>query len=212
MYNTIINKVAKELDLDPTLIRKVYKNYWLCIREHIKPLPLKEDLSEEEFNSLKRKILSEPSEPAKPQTNTYSAPTYSAPTQQHYSNPYSNPYSNEYTHHQIKPSRVKQSGGVGLKVGSIVTIVLSGLFLFLSLVLLLSTTNGGGDWYSRILASEYVAWCGTGIPVVTIIFGAILNGRGENCGKGFIIAGSILLSLLIIMDSVATYYSYLYLF
>jgi hypothetical protein len=52
MYNTIINKVAKELNLDPTLIRKVYKNYWLCIREHIKPLPLKEDLSEEEFNSL----------------------------------------------------------------------------------------------------------------------------------------------------------------
>jgi hypothetical protein len=169
-------------------------------------------ITEDEFNSLKKKILSEQSEPAKPQTNTYSAPTYSAPTQQHYTNPYSNPYSNEYTHHQIKPSRVKQSGGVGLKVGSIVTIVLSGLFLFLSLVLLLSTTNGGGDWYSRILASEYVAWCGTGVPVVTIIFGAILNGRGENCGKGFIIAGSILLSLLIIMDSVATYYSYLYLF
>lgn len=52
MYNTIIDKVAKELDLDSSLVRKVYKNYWLCIREHIKSLPLKEDLSEEEFNSL----------------------------------------------------------------------------------------------------------------------------------------------------------------
>ena len=173
-------------------------------------------ITQDEFNSLKTKILSEPSQPSQPQNNTYTAPTHSAPTQPNYSNPYtnpySNPYSNEYGTRPISPRKVKTSGSGGLKAGSIVTLVLSGLLLFLSLVLLLSTIHGGGDWYSRILASEYVAWVGTGLPVITIIFGAILNGRGENCGKGFIIAGAILLGLLIVMDSVATYYTYLYLY
>ena len=168
-------------------------------------------ITQDEFNSLKTKILSEPSQPSQPQNNTYTAPTHSASTQPNYSNPYTNPYSNEYSARPISPRKVKKSGGGGLKAGSIVTLALSGFFLILSLALLLSTIHGGGDWYSRILASEYVAWLATGLPVITISFGAILNGRGENCGKGFIFAGVILLGLLIIMDIVATYYTLLYL-
>lgn len=34
-------------------MKKAYESYWLFIRENIKALPLKEDLSEEEFKELK---------------------------------------------------------------------------------------------------------------------------------------------------------------
>ena len=52
MYKEIIEKVSKELNLPFSLVKEVYKSYWYCLRENIKLLPLKEDLNEEEFNSL----------------------------------------------------------------------------------------------------------------------------------------------------------------
>lgn len=47
-----LNELSRELSLPPTVIAKVYKSYWLFIRKHIESLPLKEDLSEEEFKAL----------------------------------------------------------------------------------------------------------------------------------------------------------------
>lgn len=56
LYSEIIDKVSKELNLSTKVVDNTYKGYWLCIKEHIKSLPLKEDLSEEEFNKLTTSI------------------------------------------------------------------------------------------------------------------------------------------------------------
>lgn len=55
-YNEIIHKVAKDNNLPIELVDKTYKAFWLFIKETIKKLPLKEDLTEEEFNALKTNI------------------------------------------------------------------------------------------------------------------------------------------------------------
>lgn len=49
----LYKKVAKELNLPVEVVELAYKTYWKFIRETIKELPLKEDLSEEEFRQLK---------------------------------------------------------------------------------------------------------------------------------------------------------------
>lgn len=51
-YKEIISKVAEELNLPVELVSKTYKYYWKSIRSHIESLPLKEDISEEEFSKL----------------------------------------------------------------------------------------------------------------------------------------------------------------
>lgn len=38
------------------IIEKTYKAYWKVIREHLSSLPLKEDMSEEEFRSLQPSV------------------------------------------------------------------------------------------------------------------------------------------------------------
>lgn len=48
-----IKRIAKELSLPEKVIKKVYKAYWTFIRVHISELPLKEELSEEEFKKLR---------------------------------------------------------------------------------------------------------------------------------------------------------------
>lgn len=52
MYSDVINKVAKELQLPEELVDKTYKAYWLFIRSKIQELPLNQDISYEDFNSL----------------------------------------------------------------------------------------------------------------------------------------------------------------
>lgn len=52
-YLEIINNVASKLDLPVEVVKEAYESYWLYIRETIASLPLKEDLSEEEFNKLR---------------------------------------------------------------------------------------------------------------------------------------------------------------
>ena len=48
----ILRKVAEELALPSREVEKIYRAYWKAVREHITSLPLKEDLSDEEFKSL----------------------------------------------------------------------------------------------------------------------------------------------------------------
>lgn len=52
-YDSIITQVSKELNLPFNVVDRTFKSYWKFIRDTIKELPLKEDISEEEFNKLK---------------------------------------------------------------------------------------------------------------------------------------------------------------
>lgn len=52
-YEQIIESVANELQLPVDLVRKTYKAYWQFIRDTIQQLPLKDDISEEEFKKIK---------------------------------------------------------------------------------------------------------------------------------------------------------------
>lgn len=52
-YEQIINTVSEELELPVSIVRNTYKAYWQFIRDTIQELPLKEDITEEEFSKLK---------------------------------------------------------------------------------------------------------------------------------------------------------------
>lgn len=49
----IYKTVSKEVGLPPEVVEKVYKAFWLYIKYIIQNLPLKEDLTEEEFNKYR---------------------------------------------------------------------------------------------------------------------------------------------------------------
>jgi hypothetical protein len=53
MLNDIYKEVAEELGLPKQVVKKAYSSFWKFIRTTIGELPLKEDLSEEEFDKLK---------------------------------------------------------------------------------------------------------------------------------------------------------------
>jgi hypothetical protein len=55
-YEEIVAKVSEDTGLSRKLVDSTYKSYWRAVREHIKSLPLKEDLSEEEFKKLKPSV------------------------------------------------------------------------------------------------------------------------------------------------------------
>lgn len=52
-YTEIIQKVSGDIGIPPDIVDKAYKAFWLYIRDSIKELPLKEDITETEFFNLK---------------------------------------------------------------------------------------------------------------------------------------------------------------
>lgn len=52
-YKPIFERVAKDLDIPEKVVAFAYRSFWKFIRETIKELPLKEDLTEEEFLKLR---------------------------------------------------------------------------------------------------------------------------------------------------------------
>ena len=52
-YPDIIGKVSQEMDIPLEVVDTAYKSYWKFIKQTIKSLPLKDDISEEEFAKLK---------------------------------------------------------------------------------------------------------------------------------------------------------------
>lgn len=52
-YSDIINKVSGDMNLSPDIVDKAYKAFWLYIRNTVQELPLKEELSKEEFLKIK---------------------------------------------------------------------------------------------------------------------------------------------------------------
>lgn len=55
-YLEIITKVAESTGLNRNLVDKAYRAYWKSVREHICSLPLKEDLTDEEFLKLQPNV------------------------------------------------------------------------------------------------------------------------------------------------------------
>nr|DAG90817.1 MAG TPA: Histone family protein DNA-binding protein, Burkholderia ambifaria, Histone family.85A [Crassvirales sp.] len=53
IYSEAIKQVSTELGLPPKVVKEAYESYWTFIRNNIKALPLKEDLSKEEFDKLR---------------------------------------------------------------------------------------------------------------------------------------------------------------
>lgn len=53
IYPEVIKQVSIELGLPPQVVKEAYESYWTFIRNNIKALPLKEDLSKEEFDKLR---------------------------------------------------------------------------------------------------------------------------------------------------------------
>lgn len=53
IYPEIMNKVSQDTGINPEIVNKAYKAFWLYIRNSIQELPLKEDISEAEFLCLK---------------------------------------------------------------------------------------------------------------------------------------------------------------
>ena len=52
-YPDIIDKVSKELDISVEVVDAAYKSYWEFIKQTIQSLPLKDDISEEDFTKLR---------------------------------------------------------------------------------------------------------------------------------------------------------------
>ena len=52
-YPNIVETLSKELNVPEEVVDAAYKSFFTFIREAITNLPLKEELSEEEFNELK---------------------------------------------------------------------------------------------------------------------------------------------------------------
>lgn len=55
-YQDIVAKVAHDNQLSADIVNKIYRAYWKAVRQHIVSLPLKEDLTDEEFMSLRPNI------------------------------------------------------------------------------------------------------------------------------------------------------------
>lgn len=52
-YPDIIGKVSQEMDIPLEVVDTAYKSYWKFIKQAIQSLPLKDDISEEEFAKLR---------------------------------------------------------------------------------------------------------------------------------------------------------------
>lgn len=51
--NEIYRQVAKDLNIDVSLVKEIYIAYWQYIKDSIQQLPLKENITEKEFNKLR---------------------------------------------------------------------------------------------------------------------------------------------------------------
>ena len=52
----IIQRVSEETGISKKIVDRTYKAYWRAIREHITSLPLKDNLTDDEFKQLQPNI------------------------------------------------------------------------------------------------------------------------------------------------------------
>lgn len=55
-YSEIVAKVSEELGIPRGRVDRIYRAYWRTIRNHVESLPLKDDLTDEEFLALKTSV------------------------------------------------------------------------------------------------------------------------------------------------------------
>lgn len=55
-YLKMVNETAEKYGLEKKLVDAVYRAYWRSIKNYIESLPLKDDLTEEEFDKLRPNI------------------------------------------------------------------------------------------------------------------------------------------------------------
>ena len=55
-YRDIISKVSEDLNLPRELVENAYKAYWIFIRDTIEELPLKTELTQDEYVNLRTNI------------------------------------------------------------------------------------------------------------------------------------------------------------
>ena len=55
-YSDIISKVSEDLNLPRELVENAYKAYWIFIRDTIEELPLKTELTQDEYVTLRTNI------------------------------------------------------------------------------------------------------------------------------------------------------------
>lgn len=55
-YDEIVIEVSNKLGLSKELVNKTYRAYWKSVKEYISSLPLKRDLSDEEFMKLQPNV------------------------------------------------------------------------------------------------------------------------------------------------------------
>lgn len=54
--DAIIRAVARDLGMPSTIVEKVYKAYWRAMRDHITSIPMKEELTDDEFLSYRPNV------------------------------------------------------------------------------------------------------------------------------------------------------------
>lgn len=55
-YVGIIRETSKALGIPEKIVSRAYRAYWRAVREHVASLPLKEDLSDEDFSKLRTNV------------------------------------------------------------------------------------------------------------------------------------------------------------
>ena len=55
-YEEMVSRVSDSTGISKALVNRTYKAYWRTVREYIESLPLKQDLTEEEFLKLKPNV------------------------------------------------------------------------------------------------------------------------------------------------------------
>lgn len=55
-YSEITSRVAEATGLSRHIVDRTYRAYWKAVREHISSLPLKENLTDEEFLKLQPNV------------------------------------------------------------------------------------------------------------------------------------------------------------
>ena len=56
LYKDVFEEVAAKHGLPAEVVEKVYKYYWEFVKDTLSNLPLKDDMSEEEFSKLRTSI------------------------------------------------------------------------------------------------------------------------------------------------------------
>lgn len=56
MVNKAIEEAAKELNLPMEFVKKVYNGYWYTIKKKIQQMPLKEELTEDEYKNIQTSV------------------------------------------------------------------------------------------------------------------------------------------------------------